>query len=389
MLQFLVKLALLLPLLIGMAWVNWSVDPAILFVEHRDDPARHPYENVVAEDLLAGHPHRLKTTYLELLVDELVFRNRPQIDTLVLGTSIAKPIHEGLFGGPNFFNASVTGGRIEEMLVAYQMALDCGLHPRHVLIEIDGRSLGQRVGQPASNTLQTAFKRLGIPIETRRDPILPMIWRALIPGDDVQGAAKEHGAFYPYDEIISPRYFQFTMAYVVRRWMAHTDKPREFVSQFGEANESLLYPDGSLEWWGNALAQTPETIRQKFDETHADSIAADEYRPVAEKCRLYEAFVADLVRSGIIVEFVLLPPNPWYFDRAEAAWTRAGKKLPSVETEAFIRALAAKYKLRVRGSIDPRRVGVTEADYIDDVHLRREAIDRVFKASNANGGQRQ
>src|SRR5580704_17684834 len=219
MLQFLLKLALLLPLLIGMAWVNWSIDPAILFVEHQDDRSRHAYETTVAEDLLAKRPHRLKTTYLELLVDELIFRNRPQIDTLVLGTSIAKPIHEGLFGGPNFFNASVNGGRIEEMLVAYQLALDCGLHPRHVLIEIDGRSLGQRVGQPPSNTLRKAFKRLGIPNEAKRDPILPMIWRALIPGDDVQGAAKEHGAFYPYDEIISPRYFQFTMAYVVRRWM--------------------------------------------------------------------------------------------------------------------------------------------------------------------------
>ncbi len=387
MLQFLLKLALLLPLLIGMAWVNWSVDPAILFVEHRDDPSRHAYETIVADDLLAGRPHRLKTIYLELLVDELIFRGRPQIDTIVLGTSIAKPIHEGLFGGPNFFNASVTGGRIEEMLVAYQLAVDCGLNPRHVLIEIDGRSLGQRVRQPPSSTLRKAFKRLGIPIEANRDPILPMIWRALIPGEDRPGAGKEHGAFYPYDELISPRYFQFTMAYVVRRWLAHTDKPREFVSQFGEANESLLYPDGSLEWWGNALAQTPETIRQKFEETLTTSVAADEYRPAADKCRLYETFVADLVRSGVSVEFVLLPPNPWYFERAEQEWTRAGKKLPSIETEAFIRSLAAKYNLRVRGSLDPRHLGVAEADYIDDVHLRREAIDRIFKAPNANSGR--
>ena len=30
------------------------------------------------------------------------------------------------------------------MIAAYQLALDCGLHPRHVLIEIDGRALGQR-----------------------------------------------------------------------------------------------------------------------------------------------------------------------------------------------------------------------------------------------------
>ncbi len=95
---------------------------------------------------------------------------------------------------------------------------------------------------------------------------------------------------------------------------------------------------------------------------------------------MYEAFVGDLVRSGVEVEFLLLPPNPWIFEQARQAAARDGKELPSVETEGVIRSLAAKYKLRVRGSLDPRHLGVTEADYIDDVHLRREAIGRMLHA---------
>jgi len=162
----------LLPLLAGMAWVNWSIDPAILMPEHRDDPMRHPYENVIARDLLAGHPHRLKSMQLELVVDELVFRARPQIDTLVFGTSIAKPIHAGLFGGPNFFNASVTGGRIEEMIMAYQSALDCGLKPRHVLIEVDSRSLSPRDGQPAIDHIRVALEMGAHAITANKGPIV-------------------------------------------------------------------------------------------------------------------------------------------------------------------------------------------------------------------------
>jgi hypothetical protein len=84
----------------------------------------------------------------------------------------------------------------------------------------------------------------------------------------------------------------------------------------------------------------------------------------------------------------MLPPNPWYFEKAEEQWKRAGKQLPSIETEAFIRSLAAKYKIRALGSLDPRRVGVQEADYIDDVHLRRDAIDRLFRTFKVKGGQR-
>ena len=251
--QFIFKLCLLLPLLAGMAWVNWSFDPAILMVEHRDDPMRHPYENIIAEDLLAGRSHRLKSLQLELVVDELVFRGRPQIDTLVFGTSIAKPIHAGLFGGPNFFNASVTGGRIEEMIMADQLALDCGLKPRHVLIEIDARSLNPRDGVPDSKLLRRALRRLNLPVASKRDSVLQLLWRAVAPGEETAGAAKVSSPFYPYDELLSPRYFQFTMAFLARRWMARGDKPRELVSQFGESNESLLYPDGSLQWWDNAL----------------------------------------------------------------------------------------------------------------------------------------
>jgi hypothetical protein len=95
---------------------------------------------------------------------------------------------------------------------------------------------------------------------------------------------------------------------------------------------------------------------------------------------MYEAFVGNLIRSGVDVQFLLLPPNPWIFERARQEAARAAKGLPSVETEAFFRSLAAKAKVRVRGGLDPRQVGVTEADYIDDVHLRREAIDRIFKS---------
>ena len=378
--QFVFKLSLLLPLLAGMAWVNWSIDPAILMPEHRDDPTRHPYENVIARDLLAGRPHRLKSMQLELVVDELVFRARPQIDTLVFGTSIAKPIHAGLFGGPNFFNASVTGGRIEEMIMAYQSALDSGLKLRHVLIEVDSRSLSPRDGVPDSKLFERGLRRLNLPVEIERDSVLRRLWRAFVPGDDGSGPSTVRGSFYPYDELLSPRYFQFTMAFLAKRWLVRSDKPRELVSQFGESNESLMYPDGSLEWWDNALAQTPEDIRQNFAQTDAAALAGLQDRPTAEKTRMYEAFVGDLVRSGVEVEFLLLPPNPWIFERARQAAGHSGKELPSVETEGVIRSLAAKYKLRVRGSLDPRHLGVTEADYIDDVHLRREAMERLLHA---------
>ena len=160
-----------------------------------------------------------------------------------------------------------------------------------LLIEIDGRSLGQRAHVPPSKVLRKAFRRLGLPDETQSESIWKMAWEAIVPGREAAGPANEHGPFYPYDELVSPRYFQFTVAFLARQWWAPAKSSQEPASQFGEANEALVYPDGSLEWWNNALAQTPETIRQKFDELHTTAIADEAYRPVPQKCSLYEAFV--------------------------------------------------------------------------------------------------
>jgi hypothetical protein len=377
------KLSLLLPLLIGMVWVNWTVDPAIIFPEHVADPARHAYENIVANDLLAGRPHRLKMTHLDLVVDELIFRGRPETDTLVLGSSISKPIHQGQFGSPAFFNASIPGGGINQMIMAYQLALDCGLHPRHVLIEVNCRSLGNSAMTPPP-LLRKAYRRMGIPVEPERSWFWPALWRGLAPGED---PTDDRGAFYPYDEVISPRYFQFTMGVVARRWLARHEKPQEIASQFGEPNESLLYPDGSFEWWANGLLHTPETVHADYNALNKVPIIADSLRPDAATCRLYEAFVADLLQSGAEPVLILLPPNPYFYERAEQEWQGTGKKLSSVEVEAFFRSLGAKHHLRVLGCLDPRRVGLKETDYIDNVHIRREVIGRLLKPVGSGDGE--
>lgn len=387
MIRLLFKLGLFLPLLLVMVWVNWSLDPALVVEKHRIDPSRHQYEPVIARDLLAGRSHRYRAPYSAFVLDELIFSGRPQIKSLVFGSSVGTPIHEVPFSGSAFFNASMFGARIGEMVALYQLALDCGLRPRHVLIEIDARALGQRPPIEFPELLAQASTRLHVPQGAERDSLWMAVWHALVPTGDKPASVNERGPFEPYETLLSPRYFQFSLRFLVRRLMPGSAGSQETPDQFGEPNQILAYPDGSVQWCDNFLTRTPMTVRQRFDEVHTGSFAAEEYRPTPDMCRLCEAFVADLRRSGVDVEFLLLPPNPWFYDRAVDEWKRAGKPLPSVETEARIRSLAANYGIRIRGSLDPRRIGVKEEDYVDEVHLRREAIERLLKTLPAEGGQ--
>lgn len=138
------KLSLLVPILFGMMWINWSVDPVMLYDHHFDDPSRHPYVGIITEDLLAGKPHSTARFYSERLVDEVMFRRRPAIDVLVLGPSTAKPIHGELFAGQPLFNASIYGGRLEEMVSIWEVARSCGVRPKRVLLQLDAGYLGRR-----------------------------------------------------------------------------------------------------------------------------------------------------------------------------------------------------------------------------------------------------
>ena len=116
-----------------------------------------------------------------------------------------------------------------------------------------------------------------------------------------------------------------------------------------------------------------------LDQEQVAAIASDERRTDEEECRQLEAFVADLAKSRVDPKFVLLPPSPVAFAAAEKVRQNVGKQLLSYENEAFVRELARKYHIRVVGSLDPRVVGVEEDDYVDEVHLRRDALQRLLE----------
>ena len=85
MLRFLWKLGLLLPIPLGVAWINWHVDPAKALGQHDSDPARYKYENLIAASLIAGRPEPLVAPHNQLILNELMFRSFTRLDVLVSG----------------------------------------------------------------------------------------------------------------------------------------------------------------------------------------------------------------------------------------------------------------------------------------------------------------
>jgi hypothetical protein len=379
-LRFLFKLSFFLPIAGGMAWVNWHVDPARVFGRHASDPAWYEYERFLGNSLIEGRPQPLVATHNELILDELMFRSFDRLDVLVLGSSSAKPIQKELYGGERFFNAAVFGARLEEMMALDELAREMGLHPRRIVLAIEPVKLQSRTAplMPGFVPLvrnARARLHLGDDSETqdRWAPLLGLL--AHVIGEDESSDVRS--LFSQYDTLFSPSYCQYCLRLVIQSF-GQRGTATQFVEQFPPPNQHLLHPDGSLQWCEVFLGQTPDDIRRSTGKLPTEQIVADSVRPAAERKHLFEAFVGDLLHSGAVVEFFLPPPNPWLFDEAQRELQQAGKSSPTAETEQYLRSFAGQHGIRVRGSYDPRQAGVSEEDFVDLVHLRREAIERIW-----------
>jgi hypothetical protein len=373
------KLSLFLPFLAFVAWINWTVDPAMLFGDHLWDPARHRYEGMIAGDLLAEKPHTTVAPYNERLVDEMIFHHRPQIETLVLGSSLAKPIYAGLCPGKCVYNASIYGGRLDEMVGAYELARRSGLHVRRLVLQFNTGFLADRKGrvdEQFASLAREARARLqvGVNESDGHDPIWRMIWDTLFPGEEAQDPLAARAHFHDYSTLVSPRYFQLSIHSLAESLPAGDALPIRYRPGDGH----LLYPDGSVEWAPNWRAKTQATLHQRAPKDLMSLSEAEYLRPAPLQSRLLESFLADALGSGAQVEFVLTPTNPWMYEYARAEFHRRGLPLPSSETEELLRSFARRYGIPVHGSLDVARTAIKEEDFVDYFHIRREAIHRLW-----------
>jgi hypothetical protein len=368
----------LAPILGAMIWINWTVDPVMLFDHHFEDQSRHPYVGIITRDLLAGKPHWAAAPYSERLFDQIMFRNHPSIDVLVLGSSIAKPIHREMFPRQSFFNAAVLGGRLVEMVSLWEMARGAGVHPKRVLLQVDARIIGQQQWPASaewSPIFEAARRRLyGDDFPPDPSASLTSFVDPRVSGELASGFANAKGPLHPYDTLVSPRYLQLCVLFLARKWSSRGSYPVLFVQE----DQHLLYPDGSVQWCSYWSRRTIRDFHMLIKNSQNVIIAAEWMRPNKSQCRLFEALVADIQKSGAQVDFVLLPTNPYFYDQAATEYRAASRTLPSTETEDYLCGLASRRRIRVIGSLDPHKAGVVEENFVDCLHLRREAIAQPF-----------
>ncbi len=375
--RFLLRLSYLAPFILAMAAINWTVDPARFF---RGSTASTlaGYEATLLEDLRAGHAHTVVDLYNLPVVLEERIRDQDRIDVLVLGSSISTPFHSADFPGEAMFNGAVPGGDLEEAMCVYELACECQRRPKRIVLEVHGWGymLGtRRVGLPADfGPLFQRFLKRFKRVENADDPLTSLAFLSR-PADLAQNIALDHGWFDPYDKLISPRYMQLALRVLARRYL---QKDRSAGGGIPEDKRNVLYPDGSTEWSPSLRSATPSSIRAHFAGRIIRAAELEETRPDEARCRLFEAFVLEVLRSGTRLDLLFTPPIDWMHEPARAEYRALGRETPASQTEKYLLTLAKKHNLRVFGGFEQKQTELTEADYVDDRHIRRESVGKLL-----------
>jgi hypothetical protein len=384
MTRLLLKLCLFSPLIAGMAWINWTVDPARFFAP-RMSALTSGYEGAIVDDLFAGRPHSISGEYDQRIVVEELLRNRQSLDVLVLGSSVAKPFHSALFPKGSFLNAAIHGGELEEAICAYELAWERGFRPKRVLIQFQGwgRMLGLRTNtvEPSDEAvLGRALRRMGIPLKS--DDPTDLLGNQFWPVEQAAEFKLEQDWrwLHPYDKLISPRYFQMSIGALLRTGSPTTERGARMVPETVPPSQRiLLYPDGSVQWSEYQRGATAQSIRRFHAAVFPGVAKLEEARPIKWRCRLFETFVLDMLHSDAQVDLVLTPPISWLAQQVNAQYAGGAKLSPAAESEQYLRTFARHDQMKVFGSFEPRNTDLTDADFVDYLHIRRESIGRLLR----------
>jgi hypothetical protein len=135
--------------------------------------------------------------------------------------------------------------------------------------------------------------------------------------------------------------------------------------QLARDDEEVMKPDGTWQYSRKFLASHAPRQTQTGNGDYKIASPAIDPSVVSE----FERVITLLVQRGVTVKFLLMPYHP-----AVMSCLGSVVCLTFDRVEGYVRDLGKRFHLDVIGSYDPRPFDLTWSDYLDEMHLRKEAL---------------
>ena len=194
-----------------------------------------------------------------------------------------------------------------------------------------------------------------------------------VPYDEAVKILDEEKTDDSWKEFLSFSYFQSSVEYIKRwGWDYSLSSAEEKIRSISEPeSESIpcILPDGRHTCLGrDSVAKMDGDVNQLIQSGHVDAFDVEFASLSSTNTELFENMVRHLTEEGVTVELYLPAMYPVLYDYIVDSELYEGVEL----SEIWLREMASRYGVTVRGTFDPSLSGIEKEDFADWHHIKPE-----------------
>lgn len=345
-----------MPILFVLVGFNYLIDPANLFRSER-------FCRELADILLKGRNAMILGNYEERLLQKYYINGLAERkDMVVLGSSRTLQINSDMFPGRSFFNNSVSGVSIEDLMAIYWQYRKRDLLPAAMIIGLDPWLLNKnqltRYWAIKSDYDECAAY-LSVKNERRRSNL-----------DCFQNK---------FLELFSPSYFQISFWYWLKGLQGKNEADMRCLPTSDRiAKEMIKLSDGSINYGINIRSITPSEVRRKVL-ADPSAYSLEEFTQLDPGLKIkFERLIQLMLKEGVRVSFFLVPYHPLEYH----ILATSDKYKIILEVENYYLDFASKQKIKTYGSYNPEVFFLSGADFYDGMHAKQRALEKILKMTD-------
>ena len=352
----LLALALVSAALLTISAVNYSIDGSHVWPHNYSQLAELALnDNVVA--VPSNYNERL---YQVTIVEQMEYYP----DTIVIGSSRGFYFGTDITGIDNIYNNCVSGACIADYYALVGLYYKKGVLPSTIIVEVSPwcfyEDNGEYRWKDVKQYKESYFELYKI-----------------VNGTDISDSYLFDGSF----PIISLSYFQYNL--LVLRDMGINAFDGLPVKISDSLDEAADYPDGSYRYpssFENGSTERTETVIRTSSGPVTYQGSNKMTKISASLSNDFENLIAYLVENDVNVVFFMSP-----FSKTQSVNiydNNTNMAFPLVED--YVYTLADKYGCTVVGGFDSREYGLEDNQFIDNMHLDKEAVRIVWNTDYVN-----
>lgn len=357
------RIALLVPILVFMVWVSYTVDRSGLF-QGALAPRR------IVDLMLQGYDVTNFESMDERQVVQLYAQDVPETPRVIgIGSSRVLQFNRELVGVDSFFNMGVTGADVRDNMTSYYKMVTYDKAPEVLIWSVDpwvfyGNEAAYDYRADAELYNEFLTKVLGVPTDYE-EPDKVELWKALV----------------------EPAYFQGNVDYYVKNrgqdvvtdddgntieFNPVTGDPYNQTTTIKRSDGSVLYDTAFRNQTQEQILALAAAESTTFNSVHMEGFDAMSQTQI----QAFEAFIDYAHSQGTTVILVLSPWHPFLYNYL---LNETDLHTGFFQVEPWLRQYCAENKIPLYGSYDPECIeGLEEMDFFDGLHCKDTGIRKFF-----------